>query len=106
MNYELQISPKYSENSTKFIKFVNKVDKSIVWYNIDFKVNKGPAQYCLEMTAPIRKRVSVDIKIFNASNSMVDYSVKIEGQYLHGPSKVSVGASSDSNYELVFHPCR
>ncbi|KAI8898560.1 hypothetical protein BC833DRAFT_589330 [Globomyces pollinis-pini] len=105
ITHSMKFLPLLSGKFEKFIKFFNQADESYLWYAINLQVNEPPAEYTIEMTCTVRKKVSVDIKLTNPlKNKSIKYSVVIVGNSLVGLHEVEIKAGEDFIYTLHYHP--
>ena len=81
-------------------------DGRYLWYTVELDVTPPPAERSIEVSAPLRKVVSVEIPISNPTSLDLEFTVIISGDGLLGDETILVPAGPDSraSYELLFSP--
>jgi len=79
-------------------------DGRYVWYTVEMRVDPPPCERKLEITAPLRKVIAVEIPISNPTDAELEFAVLISGEGLLGDDSVRVDGRSDASYELLFSP--
>ena len=81
-------------------------DGRYLWYTIELRTTPPEAECTLDVVAPLRKVVAVEIPILNPSDTPLDFEVSVQGVGLLGDNSISVPAGPDSQgmYELLFSP--
>ena len=79
-------------------------DGRYCWYTVELRAEPPPAEKKLEISAPLRKVVAVEIPISNPASSELDFTVIIQGDGLLGDESIRVEGGGDASYELLFSP--
>ena len=71
-------------------------DGRYLWYTIELRTTPPEAECTLDVVAPLRKVVAVEIPILNPSDTPLDFEVSVQGVGLLGDNAISVPAGPDS----------
>ena len=103
--YELRVNAQMGGTIHGSVTFTA-ADGRFLWYTIEVRAAPPPAERTIEVSAPLRKVVAIEIPIANPSSSPLEIGVTIVGEALYGEASVSVpaGPGASSSYELFFSP--
>ena len=79
-------------------------DGRYLWYTVELQAQQPPAETKLEISAPLRKVVAVEIPISNPAAAELEFQVVITGDALLGDDSVVVEGKGETKYELLFSP--
>jgi len=73
---------------------------------VELRSSPPPAEGKLDISAPLRKVVAVEIPIMNPSSEPLEFDVSFQGDALYGDDTISVpaGPNSTALYELLYSP--
>jgi len=79
-------------------------DGRYLWYTVELTAEPPPCEKKLDISAPLRKVVAVEIPISNPASSELEFTVIIQGEGLLGDDSIRVEGGGESSYELLFSP--
>ena len=79
-------------------------DGRYLWYTVEIAAEPPPCEKRLDIAAPLRKVVSVEIPISNPTGSELEFAVLISGEGLLGDESIRVDGNGEASYELLFSP--
>ncbi|KAI9009865.1 hypothetical protein BC832DRAFT_591190 [Gaertneriomyces semiglobifer] len=103
-DYELSVHARCSGASERTISFTNKSDGSYIWYKVQLKISPPPPENTIKISTSVREPVEVELSLANPLEHPVDYAVKITGDGLSGPDKITVAGLKEETYTLLFNP--
>uniref|UniRef100_H3H716 Abnormal spindle-like microcephaly-associated protein ASH domain-containing protein n=1 Tax=Phytophthora ramorum TaxID=164328 RepID=H3H716_PHYRM len=86
------------------ITFTNEATNEYLWYTVEASVSPPEPETTLEMRAPVRGAVGVEIGLANPLDSETTFAVELRGRGLLGPSTFTLEAHQSGVYELVYSP--
>ena len=103
--YVLTINPQMSGTVQGSITFTAP-DGRYLWYTLELRTTPPPAEKMLDIVAPLRKVVAVEIPILNPSDAPLEFEVAVQGVGLLGDETITVpaGPNTSGTYELLFSP--
>jgi len=103
VEYSLVVNPQMGGVLQGSITFTAS-DGRYLWYTVELQSQPPPCEDVLEIKAPLRKVVAIEIPISNPAINDLEFAVIIHGEGLLGDDKVTVLAGQSTKYELFFSP--
>ncbi|KAJ8535237.1 hypothetical protein ON010_g13501 [Phytophthora cinnamomi] len=103
VKYPLTFSPLVSGSYFGSVTFTNEVNEYL-WYTVEASVSPPEPETTLEMRAPVRGAVGVEIGLANPLDNETTFVVELRGLGLLGPSTFTLEARQSGVYELVYSP--
>ena len=100
-SYELTVNPQMSGTVQGSITFTAP-DGRYLWYTLELRTTPPPAEKMLDIVAPLRKVVAVEIPILNPSDAPLEFEVAVQGVGLLGDETITVPAHTSGTHELHF----
>ncbi|KAG3085239.1 hypothetical protein PI125_g19289 [Phytophthora idaei] len=104
VKYSLTFSPLVSGSYFGSVTFTNEATNEYLWYTVEASVSPPEPETTLEMRAPVRGAVGVEIGLANPLDSETTFTVELRGRGLLGPSTFTLEARQSGVYELVYSP--
>ncbi|KAL4133728.1 hypothetical protein PRIC2_004045 [Phytophthora ramorum] len=104
VKYPLTFSPLVSGSYFGSVTFTNEATNEYLWYTVEASVSPPEPETTLEMRAPVRGAVGVEIGLANPLDSETTFAVELRGRGLLGPSTFTLEAHQSGVYELVYSP--
>ncbi|KAG6954458.1 hypothetical protein JG687_00011816 [Phytophthora cactorum] len=104
VKYSLTFSPLVSGSYFGSVTFTNEATNEYLWYTVEAFVSPPEPETTLEMRAPVRGAVGVEIGLANPLDSETTFTVELRGRGLLGPSTFTLEARQSGVYELVYSP--
>lgn len=101
--YALKISPQLGGKCSGSIIFIGP-DKRFQWYGLEVDSKSPTPEASLEISAFLRKMVSVEIGIVNPLDEVLEFEVRLLGHGLFGESFVTLGPQEEGTYEFMYSP--
>ncbi|KAG7383502.1 Cilia- and flagella-associated protein 47 [Phytophthora pseudosyringae] len=102
--YPLTFSPLVSGSYFGSVTFTNAATNEFLWYTVEASVSPPEPETTLEMRAPVRGAVGVEIGLANPLDDETTFTVELRGRGLLGPTTFALGARQSGVYELVYSP--
>ncbi|KAJ3220965.1 Cilia- and flagella-associated protein 47 [Clydaea vesicula] len=102
--YETKINPLISGKYAKHIYFVNKIDSTYSWYNLQLIVKPPPREDVISLTVQVRKSIDFQLKLTNPLLTKIEYQVELSGKNLKGDSFVKLEYDEEKLYNLSYVP--
>jgi len=102
-DYVLTINPQTGGALQGSITFTAE-DGRYLWYTIELDTAPPPAEKKLDICAPLRKVVAVEIPISNPAANDLEFNVFIRGDGLLGDETIAVPSGKSALYELLYSP--
>ncbi|KAE9083214.1 hypothetical protein PF010_g21298 [Phytophthora fragariae] len=104
VKYPLTFSPLVSGSYFGSVTFTNEATSEYLWYTVEASVSPPDPETTLEMRAPVRGAVGIEIGLANPLDSETTFAVELRGLGLLGPSTFTLEARQSGVYELVYSP--
>ncbi|KAL3657767.1 hypothetical protein V7S43_017339 [Phytophthora oleae] len=104
VKYPLTFSPLVSGSYFGSVTFTNEATNEYLWYTVEASVSPPEPETTLEMKAPVRGAVGVEIGLNNPLDSETTFAVELRGRGLLGPTTFTLEARQSGVYELVYSP--
>ncbi|GMF29514.1 unnamed protein product [Phytophthora fragariaefolia] len=104
VKYPLTFSPLVSGSYFGSVTFTNEATNEYLWYTVEASVSPPEPETTLEMRAPVRGAVGVEIGLANPLDNETTFEVELRGRGLLGPSTFTLEARQSGVYELVYSP--
>ncbi len=102
--YELVLRPLLGGTYNGSITFTSATG-AYQWYTIEVDASPAAPEQSLDLTAAVRRAVSVEIALENPlRDEAVEFDVTLQGEGLLGDATFSLGPRETSTYELLFAP--
>jgi hypothetical protein len=102
--YPLTFSPLVSGSYFGSVTFTNEATSEYLWYTVEASVSPPEPETTLEMRAPVRGAVGVEIGLSNPLENETTFTVELRGRGLLGPSTFTLQPRQSGVYELVYSP--
>ena len=103
--YELQVNPQMGGTLQGSLSFTAP-DGRYLWYTVELNSSPPPAESLIDISAPLRKVVAVEIPISNPASDDLEFAVYINGEALLGDEAITVAPGATAMYELLYSPLR
>jgi len=103
LDYTLIVNPQMGGRLQGSITFTAP-DGRFLWYTVELESAPPPSEKVLEISAPLRKVVAVEIPISNPAANDLEFAVLIQGEGLLGDDTIAVPAGQSVMYELLYSP--
>ena len=104
IDHEIIISPKKVATSSHIVTYVNRNDRSYVWYTVKMVILSPPPEDMISLSTQVRNAIASDIKIYNPLDIAAEFNVKIEGFGLSGIEKFNIEPKIEKTYTITFAP--
>ncbi|OWZ15434.1 hypothetical protein PHMEG_00010921 [Phytophthora megakarya] len=104
VKYPLTFSPLVSGSYFGSVTFTNEATSEYLWYTVEASVSPPEPETTLEMRAPVRGAMGIEIGLVNPLDSETTFTVELQGRGLLGPSTFVLDARQSGVYELVYSP--
>ncbi|ETN15759.1 hypothetical protein PPTG_21988 [Phytophthora nicotianae INRA-310] len=104
VKYPLTFSPLVSGSYFGSVTFTNEATSEYIWYTVEASVSPPEPETTLEMRAPVRGAVGIEIGLANPLDSETTFTVELRGRGLLGPTTFTLEARQSGVYELVYSP--
>ncbi|KAK1930268.1 Cilia- and flagella-associated protein 47 [Phytophthora citrophthora] len=104
VKYPLTFSPLVSGSYFGSVTFTNEATNEYLWYTVEASVSPPEPETTLEMKAPVRGAVGIEIGLNNPLDTETVFNVELRGRGLLGPTTFTLEARQSGVYELVYSP--
>ena len=102
--YNLHFHPLLGGTYTGSLTLSQGEDKPYIWYTIELQVANPEPEDVLDISAAVRKAVSVEISLANPLPHAIEFDVAIQGGGLLGEEVFTLPPEETRAYELIFAP--
>ena len=103
VEYVLTLTPSMSGTVQGSVSFTAP-DGRYLWHTIELRTTPPEAECTLDVVAPLRKVVAVEIPILNPSDTPLEFEVSVQGTGLLGDDTITVPAGPDSQARCPYPP--
>lgn len=104
-DYRLVLTPQLGGQFSGSLTFVT-ADGQYQWFAVDVTASRPAAESTVSISAPLRQAATAELELSNPLGTPMSFDVRIEGDYLDGPDRLSLAPSSSATYALVYAPLR